>query len=118
MNLKHQGKVIYMDKQQLLQFASTKTQHCLKEISARKRKQMQSRNALPINLTDAAALHSSAVLSVDEADDLLFSLPFFSKPPSLRLIYSTVQHYRSLEELLSKTFKVRKQYCVFLVTLC
>ena len=107
MNTKHQGKVIYMDRQQLQQFASSKYQHSLKEISARKRKQMQGKSALSPNVSEFSGLHNSEILTPQEADELFFSLPFFTKPPSLRLIYSTTQHYRSLEELLSKTFKVR-----------
>lgn len=106
MNTKHQGKVIYMDKQQLLQFASTKDQYSLKEMSARKRKQMQAKSTLLSDLGDAAVLGASSILQPQEAENLYFSLPFFTKPPNLRLIYSTVLHYRSLEELLSRTFKV------------
>lgn len=108
MNTKHQGKVIYMDKQQLLQFASSKEQFSLKEMSTRKRKQMQSKSALVSDLGDAAVLAASAILTPQEAENLYFSLPFFTKPPSLRLIFSTMLHYRSLEELLSRTFKVFK----------
>eukprot|EP01032_Pedospumella_encystans_P020134 gene20134-22882_t len=50
MNTRHQGKVIYMDRHQLQQFASTKSQHSLREIGGRKRKQMLSRSALPSHL--------------------------------------------------------------------
>jgi hypothetical protein len=108
MNLKHQGKVIYMDKHQLQQFASTKEQHSLREISMRKRKQMLAKNALPAGLTEFCGLLDSEVIAPEEIDNLLLSLPFFTKPPSLRLLYSTTQHYRSLEELLAKAFKVRR----------
>jgi hypothetical protein len=106
MNLKHQGKVIYMDKAQLLQQAAQRALFSLAEIGSRKRRQIQAKAVVPISEQDLAVLDSSAVLERDQAQNLLFSLPFFTKPPSCRLIYSTQQHYRSLEELLSKTQKV------------
>lgn len=106
MNTRHQGKVIYMDKHQLLQFAATRVQHSLREIGGRKRKQMMSRSAMPSDLREVTSLTTSTILSLEEVEDLFFSLPFFTKPPTLRLIYSTAQHYRSLEELLTKTYKV------------
>ena len=120
MNTRPQGKVIYMDKEQLLQFAATKEQHSLREIGGRKRKQMQSRSALPYEIRELAAFAASAILQPREVEDLFFSLPFFTKPPTLKLLYSTLLHYRSLEELLSKTFKVIFVLCYsfILLVLC
>lgn len=56
------------------------------------------------------ALKKSRLLLEEERDLILFSLPFFNKLPHLTLIYSTVDHRRDLEELFSKTSKVRSLF--------
>jgi hypothetical protein len=91
-------------------------QYLLSDFSSKKQKQMQIKfllNESKANNSDpVSSLRRSKLLLENERELIFFTLPFFSKLPSLSLIYSTIDHRRDLEELYVKTSKVR---CIFLL---
>jgi hypothetical protein len=100
------NKHINMDRAMLLPALKDKPLYSLSEIGARKRKQFQARQGSERVVTQ---LRESSVLSEQQVQDVYYSLPFFAKPPKCSLLYSTEQDFRSLEELYSKTAKVRHE---------
>jgi hypothetical protein len=90
-------------------------QYSLSELSAKKQKQLQVKFLLneaksqnSNELTNVLnALKKSKLLMENEQEILFYSLPFFNKLPILTCIYSTIEHRRDLEELYSKTTRVR-----------
>jgi hypothetical protein len=92
---------------------NTHKQNSLTELGNKKIKQLQSRNIA--NLEGAITpLYKSNILSIDEAKTLFFNIPFFSAPPSLRLLYSTTFHRRTLDDLYSKSASHRGP-CIMLI---
>jgi hypothetical protein len=92
---------------QLQQIASRYKSNTLTEYSIRKQKQIQKKLEAGIYDIGFHALKKSRLLLPSDVESLYFNLPFFAKPPIVNLIYSTHEHRRSLEELYSKTAKVK-----------
>jgi hypothetical protein len=101
------GEIIRMGTAQLQKLASSFRQFSLSDAGTRKRKQLQTRIAAGLDQIGYTPLRASHIIQQDEIEFLYYCLPFFSKPPTLKLLYSTHTHKRSLEELFSKTIKVR-----------
>lgn len=100
------GEVIRMTTSQLQKLVSSYRQFSLSDAGTRKRKQLQARLAAGLDQIGYAPLRGSHIIQPDEIEFLYYCLPFFSKPPTLKLLYSTHTHRRSLDELFSKTIKV------------
>jgi hypothetical protein len=81
-------------------------QHRLSELGLKKQKQLQPRLAAGLDQLGYSALQSSLILLSEEIEGLYYCLPFFSKPPTMKLLYTTHNHRRSLDELFSRTVKV------------
>lgn len=99
---------IHMTLIQLQQFADQFTIHRLSTQAAKKQRQLQIRYASGAasandSYKDFAKSH---IVQADEVQSVYFSLPIFSQPPRVKLIYATYIHRRSLEELLARTMKV------------
>ena len=105
---------ISMTAGQLKKSAAAFPSYRLSEIASRKRKQLKAKlgagAGAGIGATGGPAdmLNSSSVLETQaQAENLFYCLPFFSKLPSCKLLYSTDTMYRSLEEFYNKSVKVR-----------
>lgn len=101
------GEVIRMNLQDLQKLAASFRQFSLSDAGTRKRKQLQARLVAGLDQIGYAPLRTSHIVTHEEIESLYYCLPFFSKPPTIKLLYSTHTHRRSLEELFSKTIKVR-----------
>ena len=97
---------ISMSYDQLLSVAEQFPQFSLSQLANRKLKQLQTKGVEGID-DGLASFSTSRILDPDEAQSVYFSLPFFGKPPTLQLIYSTNLHPRKLDDLYTKTLKVR-----------
>lgn len=91
----------------MAQFASRYKQHSLKNAADRKFKMFKLKNVLGYQKS-IEALCKSSVLSAEEAKVVFFNLPFFSSPPSCRLLYSTAGlKEKSLDDIYMKTVSHR-----------
>lgn len=97
---------VKMSLPQLKSLSHTYKHNSISELGAKKHKQLQVRLAAGIDQLGYNPLKSSRIVLPEEVENLYYCLPFFSKPPMLRALYSTYTHRRSLEELFSKTIKV------------
>lgn len=80
----------------------------LSDLCAKKMRQLQIRTNAGVEEQGHRSLDGSRILAhnTEEIQNLYYCLPFFSRPPILRLIYSTTTHPRCLEELYARTMKV------------
>ena len=78
----------------------------LSDIAEKKIEQLQQKNIegyeIPLSL-----LETSSILVEAEPKHVYFSMPFFTRPPNVQLLYTTKKHRRSLDELYLKTFQNR-----------
>ena len=104
---------VHMNVSELRGLASSYKQHSIQDLGMKKQKQLQIRLAAGIDQLGYTPLKSSRIVLPDEVESLYYCLPFFSKPPMLKPLYSTYTHRRSLEELFNKTIKVSLNFYFF-----
>jgi hypothetical protein len=94
---------------QLQQFVRQYPAFSLSTQSMKKQKQLQVRYASGIASESDSYKHflQSRIILPTEIETVFFSLPIFAQPPKVKCIYSSHDHRRSMEELLSRTVKNR-----------
>jgi hypothetical protein len=94
---KHDEITMIMD--DLMNISAKFPQFSLAECGERKLNQLESRHVSG-HIDGIASLEKSDILADDnEIKSVYFTLPFFTKPPSCTLLYSTKKHRRFLDEL-------------------
>lgn len=91
------------------------TQYSLQDFGRRKRAQLEAKQVSGFEIGIKSLISSSKIIGQQPvaAASLYFALPFFSKPPLCKLIYSTDTCLRSLDELYAKTMQtVRIRDCI------
>lgn len=91
---------------QLQQFSRQYAAYRLSDLGAKKQRQLAVRYAAGAAEENWRDLMRSQIIEDGEVQSLYYSLPIFSKPPRVKMIYNTREHRRGLEELLSRTSKV------------
>lgn len=76
--------------------AAMHSQFAVRTISERKQRQLGSAVK---SISPSDIFCDSVVLSKDDARDIYFTLPFFTKPPVCKLLFSTAMHRRSLDAI-------------------
>jgi hypothetical protein len=97
---------LFMSIEKLLHVVAKWKPLLLSDIAEKKVEQLQQKNIegfeLPLTL-----LETSSILVETEPKHVYFSMPFFTRPPNVQLLYTTKKHRRSLDELYLKTFQNR-----------
>jgi hypothetical protein len=81
-------------------------QYSLKEACKRKKAQLDAKQIRGYDVGIKALLSGSKLLCEhSDAESVYFALPFFAKPPTCKLIYSTDRNRRSLSDLYESTMQ-------------